>query len=228
MQYLKVWTSFRELLEPLTEAERGRLFVSMLEYAETGAIPCLTGNERYVWPAAKQHIDRARTESEKLTVNGSKGGRPRKPTETEENQEKPTETKQNQTKAYKYKDNINNIEEEEEDEDHNTRARISETWRSVFGARITPAFLNKLVGISTTLNTDVILTAIRITATKSPNNPADYVSAVLADWQQEKITTVDEATEYIVIRNGIDGKLPGVMSRDEAYEALEAFRRRAS
>ena len=69
MEYLKVWTSFRELLEPLNESERGRLFTAMLEYAETGKVPELKGNERYVWPAAKQSIDNTRDKSEQMRAN---------------------------------------------------------------------------------------------------------------------------------------------------------------
>jgi len=228
MEYLKVWTSFRELLEPLTDAERGRLFVSMLEYAETGAVPCLTGNERYVWPAAKQNIDRARAESDKQTANGMKGGRPRKPTETQENPEKPTETQENPEKAYKDKDNIIYLEDEEEDEDdNNARARIADEWRQSFGSRITPALLNKLAGIAQGMSIDVIITAIHESAIKAPDRPSNYVLTVLADWQHERITTADEATEYILIKNGLSGKVPG-MSYEDAQTALEAFRRRSA
>ena len=72
MEYLKVWTSFRELLEPLTDAERGRLFVAMLEYAESGAEPQLSGSERYVWPSARQSINNTRDKSQQMKANGSK------------------------------------------------------------------------------------------------------------------------------------------------------------
>ena len=58
MLYLKVWTSFREVIAPLSDAEKGRLFDAMLMYAETGEEPILfEGNERFLWPAAKQGID---------------------------------------------------------------------------------------------------------------------------------------------------------------------------
>ncbi len=96
MEYLKIWCSFAEIIEPLNDSERGRLFTAMLEYAGSGALPEFKGNERYVWPIAKQAIDRARAESEKQTANGAKGGRPRnnpeKPTETQQNPTKPTES----------------------------------------------------------------------------------------------------------------------------------------
>lgn len=113
MEYLKIWTSFREVIDPLNDSERGRLFTAMLEYAELGTVPDFKGNERFIWPSAKQAIDRARAESERLTVNGSKGGRPKK---TNENQQKPTETKENQqepTETQKEKEKKNKEREEE-------------------------------------------------------------------------------------------------------------------
>ena len=99
MEYLKIWTSFEEIIEPLNESERGRLFTAMLHYARCEELPELKGNERFTWPIAKQAIDRARAESEKQTANGSKGGRPKK------NPEKPTETLKEKDKE---KEKINN------------------------------------------------------------------------------------------------------------------------
>lgn len=58
MKYLKVFTDFASSLEPLGDAECGRLFKAMLEYARTGQEPDFRGNERFIWPTAKQSIDR--------------------------------------------------------------------------------------------------------------------------------------------------------------------------
>ena len=96
MKYLKVWTSFREVIEPLQDAEKGRLFDMMLLYAEEGTDPGnFAGNERFVWPAAKQIIDLTAEKAEKLRQNGLKGGRP----VTKDNQEEANESKNNQSKA---------------------------------------------------------------------------------------------------------------------------------
>ena len=93
MEYLKVWTNFREVMEPLNFEEKGRLFESMLVYAESGQEPDdLEGNERFVWPTAKRDIDMAVQFRETKRQNGSKGGRPK----TKDNQEEPNETKDNQ------------------------------------------------------------------------------------------------------------------------------------
>lgn len=75
MKYLKVWTSFLDVMGPLSDDEKGRLFGMMLKYAENGEEPSeFPGNELFIWPAAKQMIDLAAEKAEKLRENGSKGG----------------------------------------------------------------------------------------------------------------------------------------------------------
>ena len=103
MKYLKVFTDFAEILEPLQDAEVGRLFKSMLAYAETGAAPDLRGNEKFVWNAAKQIIDRERDFSDKQAEKGKKGGRPKKPEKAEESQQKPEKAEESR-KSQKDKD----------------------------------------------------------------------------------------------------------------------------
>lgn len=92
MKYLKVWTSFRDVMRPLSDAERGRLFDMMLCYAENCEEPAdFAGNERFVWPAAKQWIDLTYSENAKQRENGKKGGRPK----SQQNQTEPKETQKN-------------------------------------------------------------------------------------------------------------------------------------
>lgn len=101
---MKVWVSFLDLIKPLYYDEIGRLFEMMLIYAESGKEPDdFEGNERFLWPVAKQQIDLAAEKNEILRQNGMKGGRP-KNAETKANQTEPNETKRNQTKAYKEKE----------------------------------------------------------------------------------------------------------------------------
>ena len=99
MNYLKVWTNFRDVIQSLDDSEKGRLFDAMLLYAETGEEPeAFTGNERVIWPVAKRDIDMAMQWRETCKVNGSKGGRPKtkqnpiKPIETQQNPNEPKET----------------------------------------------------------------------------------------------------------------------------------------
>lgn len=60
MKILKVYTDFTADMELLGDAERGRLFTAMLEYASTGEAPDLKGNERFLWGTVKKNIDSQR------------------------------------------------------------------------------------------------------------------------------------------------------------------------
>ena len=116
MEYLKVFTDFAKVLEPLGDAEIGRLFIAMLEYTERGAEPDFRGNERFIWPMAKLQIDRTVEEYEGIVnrnrENGKKGGRPKNPAVFNENPKNPvvfSETQKSQDKEKdkeKDKDNI--------------------------------------------------------------------------------------------------------------------------
>ena len=80
MKYLKVFTDFQELMEPLDFEERGRLFTAMIAYAEDGRLAELSGNERFVWAMARRIIDReAEIYEEKVSSAERARGCKRKP-----------------------------------------------------------------------------------------------------------------------------------------------------
>ena len=89
-EYFCAYHSYIESMEQLTDAERGRLFTACLFYSKTGEAPQLSGNERFVFPAMRSQIDRDIQNYEdfvkKQSENGKKGGRPRKPTESQKTQ----------------------------------------------------------------------------------------------------------------------------------------------
>ena len=114
MRYIKVFTDFKAALEPLGDAERGRLLMAMLEYADTGAEPDLRGNERFVWPLARLQLDRNEKEYRKQCQNGAKGGRPEK---THENPTKPKKTQPNPQKPKKTQRNQEQEQEQEQEQD---------------------------------------------------------------------------------------------------------------
>ena len=80
--YIKVFIDTLDALEPLNDAERGRLFTALLEYAKTGVTPELLGNERFLFPLLRAQIDRDATQIEELSKvrseAGKLGGRPKK------------------------------------------------------------------------------------------------------------------------------------------------------
>ena len=56
--YIKLFVDYLDAIEPLGDAERGRLFTSLLTYARTGEVPQLGGNERFLFPMMRAQIDR--------------------------------------------------------------------------------------------------------------------------------------------------------------------------
>lgn len=57
-EYFCAYHSYLKSVEPLNDAERGRLFTACLEYSMTGKSPDLRGNERFVFPMIREQIDR--------------------------------------------------------------------------------------------------------------------------------------------------------------------------
>ena len=108
MKYLKVFADFEDAIEPINDAEAGRLFRAMLRYARTGETPKFSGNERYVWPTAKLNIDREAAFCEKQRRNAKKPNEA-KPSQTEPNEAKPSQTSQkDKDKDKEYKETLPN------------------------------------------------------------------------------------------------------------------------
>ncbi len=124
VEYFLAYHSLLESLEPYNDAERGRLFTALLQYSATGAVPHLSGNERYVFPTLKAQIDRDvesyNAKCEKNSKNGKLGGRPPK---SERLSEKPNGFFENPTKAKKAKEKEK--EKEKTKEKENTKESVS-------------------------------------------------------------------------------------------------------
>lgn len=219
MDYLKIWTNFSEIMEPLDDAEKGRLFTAMLAYAASGEQPSFSGNERFVWPAARQAIDRTRAENERMSAIGAKGGRPKnrenrtepdetggnltKPTETYENLSKPTETYENlrkPTESHKEK----KYKEKESNEDDDDTARARET---PFGpVELDPVILalqenligmamqhyDDLDGYRDILPDELIIEAVNEAVAHGARTWA-YVRSILQSYVKENIRSVGDA-----------------------------------
>lgn len=100
-EYFCAYHSYLEAMEPLNDAEKGRLFTACLLYSKTGEVPQLSGNERFTFYSMKVDIDRSienyNEYCTKQTENGKKGGRPKKLNESQKTQrflEKPKKAKE--------------------------------------------------------------------------------------------------------------------------------------
>ena len=74
-EYFKAYHSYLESIEPLGDAERGRLFTALLTYSRTGIVPELQGNERFVFPTLKSNIEREIASYEENSAKNAINGR---------------------------------------------------------------------------------------------------------------------------------------------------------
>lgn len=155
MDYIKIFYDWLEATEDLNYADKGRLVVAMLKYAngEDYSIgddgkAILTGKAKTLFPTFRKKIDEAAAAyAETINrnrVNGSKGGRPRKPTQTQNNpvgflgyDEKPTQTQKSQEQE---QDKEQDKEQEYMDTTVTTlpsypRERFNNHWRTSVKAR---------------------------------------------------------------------------------------------
>lgn len=98
-KYVKAYFDWIEQMSALSDAEKGRLFTAILEYARSGREPENSGREGLVFPTFKATLDREAEIAAINAENGAKGGRPVKPNETENNRTKPDKTENNRKKA---------------------------------------------------------------------------------------------------------------------------------
>lgn len=102
-KYVKAYFDWIEQMSALSDAEKGRLFTAILEYARSGREPENSGREGLVFPTFKATLDREAEIAAINAENGAKGGRPVKPTETENNRKKADETGQKPTNNTRHK-----------------------------------------------------------------------------------------------------------------------------
>ena len=57
-KYFCAYHSYLKAMEQLTSEERGDLFTALLTYSQSGTVPKLKGNERFVFPVMQDQIDR--------------------------------------------------------------------------------------------------------------------------------------------------------------------------
>lgn len=112
-KYVPIFYDWTEVTKELNAQEKGRLIDAIVLYAQGGDWQeQIKGNERYLFPAFKQQIDRANDISETKAANGSKGGK-----QTQANASKP---KQTQAKPSE-EEECNKEKEEENDKEKNKK-----------------------------------------------------------------------------------------------------------
>lgn len=75
MKYIRLFLDYLDAIEPLGDAERGRLFTALLQYARTGEAPQLGGNERFLFPMMRAQVDRDEADAAGLSEVRSAAGK---------------------------------------------------------------------------------------------------------------------------------------------------------
>lgn len=197
MYYLKVFTDFAEALEPYADAEAGRIFRAMLRYAEDGTEPDFRGNERYIWPAAKQNIERARKYSDEKSQNGARR-RKSKPEQTEADA---SNCKQTEATASKPEQSPATKKRKEKEKENNTTPlpppsegelrEVAAVWEESVGELPRIVLQEAASWMQAGITSGLICEAIREAARNGAGKWA-YVEAILRRCAQERRFTTED------------------------------------
>lgn len=101
-EYIKVFVDCLETWKRLTDEEAGQLLRALLLYKRNGEEPPLSGGAFYTFPGEKAKIDRDADSYQKRcdtnSINGAKGGRPKKTEKNPKNRMGFSETQKSQDK----------------------------------------------------------------------------------------------------------------------------------
>jgi len=95
-----------EPIKELSKDDQLMFYEAIIRYGLYGELPEFTGKDKAIWYLIQFGIDEAKKRRETSISNGSKGGRPNKPTETEENQTEIIETQNNLEKPNETQNNL--------------------------------------------------------------------------------------------------------------------------
>ena len=115
-----IYHEYREPLKLLTDEQRGRLLMALIDYSESGVVPELDGISMMAFSFIQSQMDRDSKKYENRCSsnreNGKKGGRPKKENDLEENPKNPLgfEETEKKTKNRKKPIKIKNKDKEKD------------------------------------------------------------------------------------------------------------------
>lgn len=223
--YYPLYFNWIEDTQELNDQEKGRLIDAIVLYARGDDWQDrIKGNERYVFPIYRNQLERARRISAVRAEAGAKGGNQNQANNSKLKQAEPNRSKQKQTEAndskVKQSENesskIPNIKEEdkeedkekdiyEEEEEERARARlIDPDWKMVadayqreIGMLPMGTALDVLTSYVDDLGGDVVCKAIEITNQKTPDNPHQFLIAILKNFEKNGIDSREKAEAYL-------------------------------
>ena len=191
MTYFKLFFDSLELLEPLDDAERGRLLTALLQYANSGEIPALSGNERFLFPVFKRQLERDQAEyseyAQRQRANGNKGGRPRA------NRENPvvfSETRKTQDDDQEQNKEQN--QEQHQDEEEDTAVAVAAAaWGEGAGISLSAKARRELARFVRQMGPDCCQRAFEA-AQDAGKHSWSYVRGVLQTKQEQGVRSAED------------------------------------
>lgn len=206
-------------LKNLTDQELGRLVRSLNLYHMTGEAQELKGRESVAYDIIRYEIDEAerayqgKCEINKKNRNGANGNNTKQTTTTDNDRERSSTTVDDRGQPSTTEPNrieLNRKEDicEEEEEVKNARARLIDAdWKMVadaYQAQIGMLPLGKALDVLTSyvedLHGETVVKAIEITNEKTPENPHQYLVAILKNFDKNGIDSRQKAEAYLLER----------------------------
>lgn len=229
MKVLKVFVDFADAMKELNDAERGRLFMAMLEYARSGAEPVFRGSEKVLWPVAKGNIDNQKQAYDHIcAVN--------KTNITNRYELLRQSTNRNESNQDKDKEKIKKLIDDDEDEDEvspraedpilrlydQAAAAVKAAYMASVGIPPSKGEVSRL-SMSAVNNgmVDLLAEAIDQAARNGARSIPGYAITLLEEWAGQGIRTQKDLTRYQRIMQQARG---GDLSAAEAYERMKGVR----
>ena len=246
-EYVKLWDSYADYFEPLSDAEVGRLVLGMLQYKSTGTAPEFSGNERFVWPAIRRDIDEAMKAKEDTSrarsEAGKRGGRPKSKSFSEKaNESKKSKSFSEKAKKAMDKDKDKDMDKDSVAADAATAARpracdaaadepcpgveldpglakAVQCYEANIGAL--PRYVaERLKSWLTELGPDLVCEAIHRAASANARSWR-YAEKILESWRDSGIRTVEAAR----MEQNTRQRTPRTQAAQQAQTADEVWRR---
>ena len=196
LEYVPVFWDWIEVTGELNDQEKGRLIDAMVMYSRGGDWQDrIKGNERYLFPAFRQQIERARAMSEKRSDAGATGGKQAQANASKAKQIQANASKRKQTQASASK--IAKKEEEKEkkevattgcgggflteEEAQSLSARLDEVYAEAerCGFTCTAREIDELTALASEHGAERVCDAIRIASDRGKPN-LGYLRGILA------------------------------------------------
>lgn len=213
---------YLEQLKNLTDQELGRLVRALSRYHMSGEVQELKGRESMAYDFIRYEIDEAergyqsKCETNKKNRSGANenGGKQsmsndndrQRPLTTVNDREQSSTTVPNITEQNINKQNITECvyEDEEEEDAHAREMLIDHDWKMVaeayqreIGMLPMGTALDVLTSYVDDLGGDVVCKAIEITNQKTPDNPHQFLIAILKNFEKNRIDSREKAEAYL-------------------------------